>query len=266
MQVSTALEQNHNIYSSNKSETTSSKGLSASTFMEQVDPEIAEIFEEMSTGLDEDIKIKRAMSLSLHLSFGPMFLRFQDGDYPEAMPDSVSKAMQQQTEGWNKLDSDKDRNIYTLDWMIDHIVHKQSDDPEFEIFLRDIRASYSGEEIRKNKTRDEINDEDMELQQFKKDLTTKGSIKFLYDYNLEKIEKMVEKYKKELLENLGKNPTPEELAQISDMVEEYRKQLLEQLNDIGDSDKRSPLNISRLEHNIMNNYLTHTLEEALKYQ
>ncbi len=264
MKVLTQAQQNNNIYTTQK-DSNIKKGLSASNFMEQVDPEIAQIFEEMSIGLDEDTKLKRAMSMSLHLSFGPMFLRFQDGDYPEGMPDNIKAAIEQQTQEWNQLDTDKDKNIYTLDWMIDHIVHEQSNDPEFEDFLKDIRASYSGEKVSEYKSRDEINDEDMALQQFKKDLTTKGAIKFLYDYNMEKIEEMVEKYKEELMKNLGEDPTPKELAQISDMVEEYRKQLLEQLTELGDSDKSSPLNISRLEHQIMNN-LDHTLEEALKYK
>jgi len=262
MQVSTTAQQNHNVSSSNRTHIPN-KGLSASSFMEQVDPEIAQIFEEMSVGLDDDTKLKRAMSLSLHLSFGPMFLRFQNGEYPEGMPDDVIASMQQQTDEWNKLETDKERNIYTLDWMIEHIGHEQSGDPEFEGFLRDLRASFAGERLSEYKSRDEINDEDAALQKFKKDLTTKGAIKFLYDYNMEKIEEMVEKYKEKLLENLSENPTPEELAQINDMVETYRKQLLEQLTELGDSDKNSPLNISRLEYQIMNN-LDHTLEEALK--
>ena len=242
-----------------------SYGLSASKFMEQVDPEIAELFEQMSEGLDADTKLKRAMSLSLHLTSGPMFLKFSDGDYPDDMPDSVKTAMQQQTKEWNTLETDKERNIYTLDWMIESIAFEQSSDPEFEQFLRDIRQSYSGETKSDYKTRDEINDEDAALQQFKKDLTTKGAIKFLYDYNMEKIEEMVEKYKQELIDNLGENPTPEELVQIDDMVEDYRKLLLEQLMELSDSDKNSPLNISRLEFEIMNN-LDATLEEALKYK
>jgi DNA-binding transcriptional MerR regulator len=172
--------------------------------------------------------------------------------------------MQQQNKEWDQLESDREKNIYTLDWMIDHIVHEQSDDPAFEQFLKDIRASYAGEAKSDYKSRDEINDEDAALQQFKKDLTTKGAVKFLYDFNMEKIEEMVEKYKEELLKNLGDNPTPEELAGVEKMVENYRKKLLEQLAEINDKDKNSSLNINRLEFEMMSK-LDSKLEEALKY-
>lgn len=36
------------------------------------------------------------------------------------------------------------------------------------------------------KSRDEINEDDLELQKFKDDLTSKGALKFLYDFNMEK--------------------------------------------------------------------------------
>ncbi|MCW8837711.1 MAG: hypothetical protein OQJ77_03945 [Thiovulaceae bacterium] len=242
-----------------------SYGLNASKFMEQVDPEIAKIFEQMSEGLDPDTKLKRAMSLSLHLTSGPMFLRFGEGDYPEGMPEELKTSIKEQTKEWDKLETEKERNVYTLDWMIESIAFEQSGDPEFEQFLKDIRKSYAGESKYEYTSRDEENDKDAALQQFKKDLTTKGAIKFLYDYNMEKIEEMVEKYKQELMKNLGENPTPQEIAEVDKLVEDYRKQLLEQLTELSDTDKNSPLNISRLEFEIMNN-LDATLEEALKYK
>lgn len=264
MQVNSNSLQSNNIYNPAKKEENTNKSFSASMFMEQVDPEIAKLFEEFSTGLDPDTKLKRAMSMSLHLSMGPMFLRFKDGNYPDGMPDDVKSSLEAQNKEWDKLQTDKERNVYTLDWMIEHIGHEQSGDPEFEQFLKDIRASYAGETKSDYKSRDEINDEDAALQQFKKDLTTKGALKFLYDFNMEKIEKMVEKYKEELLKNLGENPTPEELAGVEKMVEDYRKKLLEQLAEINDKDKNSSLNINRLEFEMLSK-LDSKLEEVLKY-
>ena len=262
MQVNSNPLQSNNIYNPSKKEENINKSFSASMFMEQVDPEIAKLFEEYSTGLDPDTKLKRAMSMSLHLSMGPLFLRFKDGNYPDGMPDDLKASLEAQNKEWDKLQTDKEKNIYTLDWMIDHIGHEQSDDPAFEQFLKDIRASYAGEAKSDFKSRDEINDEDVALQQFKKDLTTKGALKFLYDFNMEKIEEMVEKYKKELLENLGENPTPEELAEVEKMVDDYRKKLLEQLSELNDKNKNSPLNINRIEFEMLNK-LDFKLEEVL---
>jgi len=264
MQVNTNPLQNNIIYNPNNQEESANKSFSASMFMQQVDPEIASLFEEFSAGLDPDTKLKRALSMSLHLSMGPMFLRFKDGNYPDEMPDDIKSSLETQNKEWNKLKTDKEKNVYTLDWMIDHIGHKQSDDPQFKEFLKDIRASYTGETKSDYKTRDDVNEEDAALQQFKKDLTTKGAIKFLYDFNMEKIEEMVEKYKQELLKNLGENPTPEQLAEVEKLVEDYRKELLKQLAELNDKDKNSPTNINRLEFEFINQLDT-KLEDALKY-
>jgi DNA-binding transcriptional MerR regulator len=263
MQINSNPLHANNIYNPAHKDQNANSSFSASMFMEQVDPEIARLFEEYSAGLDPDTKLKRAMSMSLHLSSGPMFLRFKDGNYPEAMPDDIKASMQEQNKEWDALKSDKDKNIYTLDWMIDHIVHERSDDPEFENFLKDIRASYAGESKSDFKSRDEINDDDAALQQFKKDLTSKGALKFLYDFNMERIEEMVEKYREDLLKNLGENPSPEELAEIEKMVEDYRKKLLEQLAEINDKNKNSSLNIKRLEFEMINK-IDSRLEEVLQ--
>lgn len=263
MQINSNILQQNNVYNPTKKEENINKSLSASNFMEQVDPEIATLFEEASAGLDADTKLKRAMSMSLHLSMGPLFLKFKDGNYPDEMPDDIKASLESQNQEWNKLQTDKEKNVYTLDWMIDHIVHEQSDDPEFEQFLKDIRTSYTGEVKNDFKSRDEKNDEDVALQQFKKDLTTKGAVKFLYDFNMEKIEEMVEKYRQELLKNLGEDPTPDELAEVEKLVEEFRKNLLEQLSELNDENKNSPFNIGRLEFEITNN-MDSKLEDILE--
>jgi len=262
MQISSNISQSSQVYNPKNKEQDLNISFSASRFMEQVDPEIATLFEQASIGLDADTKLKRAMSMSLHLSFGPMFRHFQDGNYPEGMPKDIRASMESQNKEWDVLQTDRERNIYTLDWMIERIGHKISDDPEFEGFLKDIRASYTGEVKSDFKSRDEINEDDIALQQFKKDLTTKGALKFIYDFNMEKIEEMVEKYRQELLKNLGENPTPEELAEVEKLVEDYRKKLLEQLAELNDDDKNSAFNINRLEFEVMNSDKT-TLKDVL---
>ncbi len=77
------------------------------------------------------------------------------------------------------------------------------------------------------KTRDEINAEDGELTQFKENLMTKGAAVFLKDLNEEKIEALVEEYRKKLLKEKEKNP--EQPMDINQMVNDFRKQLLEEL-------------------------------------
>jgi len=68
-----------------------------------------------------------------------------------------------------------------------------------------------------------------EIIQFLKDLRTKGAAQFLSDLNLEKIEKLVEEYKKKLLESMG--DSPEALEEIAKLVDNYRTQLLEEMHE-----------------------------------
>ena len=70
---------------------------------------------------------------------------------------------------------------------------------------------------------------DYALEQFKESLRTKGALKFLMDFNLEKIEEKVKEYKEKLLKEMG--DSPENLAEIEKMVEDYRKKLLEEMQE-----------------------------------
>ncbi len=77
------------------------------------------------------------------------------------------------------------------------------------------------------KTRDEINDSDPELAQFKKDLKTKGATEFLKDLNEEKINALVEKYRQKLLEEQKADPTKP--MDIEKMVSDFKKKLIKEL-------------------------------------
>ncbi|MFA6138359.1 MAG: hypothetical protein WC667_09750 [Sulfurimonas sp.] len=77
------------------------------------------------------------------------------------------------------------------------------------------------------KTRDEINDSDAELAQFKKDLNTKGATEFLKDLNEEKINALVEKYRQKLLEEQKADPSKP--MDIEKMVSDFKKKLIEDL-------------------------------------
>lgn len=238
-----------------------SNSQSASSFMEQLGEEIASLFEEMSVGLDGETKLTRALSLSFHLT-NPMFMSFKEG-YPDGMPENVKTALAQQKEEYLKLSDEKEKNIYKLDWMINHIGFKESSDPEFEGFLKDLRNKYAGTQISEYKSRDEINDEDSALQKFKNDLITKGALKFVHDYNMEKIEEMVQKYKDKLLKEMEENPELD--LDIDKMVAEYKKQLLERLAELDDDEKKSVLNVNRMEFEIsqkLGSRLEDLLQEA----
>ena len=82
------------------------------------------------------------------------------------------------------------------------------------------------------KSRDEINDENIQLQQFKKDLTEKGAVKFVYDFNMQKIEEMLDEYKKKLEKELEDNP--DSTMDIAQMLNDYKKQLLERFRELED--------------------------------
>ncbi|MDY0134274.1 MAG: hypothetical protein RBS14_01120 [Atribacterota bacterium] len=228
MQVSA----NHtsSIYTNPTSQNKSGSGLSATKFMEQVDPKIVQIFEEMSAGWDEDLKLKRAMSLSLHLTH-PMFLNFQEG-YPEGMPKDLQYALESQKETYTSLRTEEEKSSYMLSWMINRIGHEISDDPEFKNVLIDIRERYNtdnSKEIGTEIIETQEDETDYALEHFKDSLRTKGALKFLLDFNLEKIEEKVKEYKEKLLKEMG--DSPENLAEIEKMVENYRKKLLEEMQE-----------------------------------
>ncbi len=76
--------------------------------------------------------------------------------------------------------------------------------------------------------------QDEALVAFKEALRTKGALQFYQDYNFEKIEKMIEEKKAELMDKLGlgENAQPplvgderaSALASLEDMLDAYRKQ------------------------------------------
>ena len=81
--------------------------------------------------------------------------------------------------------------------------------------------------------------QDEALEAFKEALRTKGALQFYQDYNFEKIEKMIEEKKAELMDKLGlgENAQPplvgderaSALASLDEMLDAYRKQLQEKM-------------------------------------
>ncbi|MDY0232809.1 MAG: hypothetical protein RBS11_02135 [Sulfurimonas sp.] len=96
------------------------------------------------------------------------------------------------------------------------------------------------------KSRDELNEEDIALQQFKKDLTQKGAFKFMHDFNMQKIEEMLEEYKKKLEKELEDNPDAK--LDIEQMLSDYKKQLLERFRELEDDkgDSKTLMSSSRI--------------------
>ena len=78
------------------------------------------------------------------------------------------------------------------------------------------------------------------VEEFKNTLGTKGALTFFQDYNNEKIEKMIEEKKAELMDKLGLgesaqppltgNARTEALATLDQMLSDFRKQLMDKLN------------------------------------
>lgn len=81
---------------------------------------------------------------------------------------------------------------------------------------------------------------DTMVEEFKNTLGTKGALTFFQDYNNEKIEKMIEEKKAELMDKLGLsegaqppligNARTEALASLDQMLSDFRKQLMDKLN------------------------------------
>lgn len=86
----------------------------------------------------------------------------------------------------------------------------------------------------------ETTESDAMVEEFKKTLGTKGALTFFQDYNNEKIEKMIEEKKAELMDKLGLgegtqpplagNERAEALASLDQMLSDFRKQLMDKLN------------------------------------
>ena len=81
--------------------------------------------------------------------------------------------------------------------------------------------------------------QDEALESFKEALRTKGALQFYQDYNFEKIEKMIEEKKAELMDKLGLSEDAQPplvgeerahaLASLDEMLDAYRKQLQEKM-------------------------------------
>jgi len=86
----------------------------------------------------------------------------------------------------------------------------------------------------------ETSESDTMVEEFKNTLGTKGALTFFQDYNNEKIEKMIEEKKAELMDKLGLgesaqppltgNARTEALATLDQMLSDFRKQLMDKLN------------------------------------
>lgn len=81
--------------------------------------------------------------------------------------------------------------------------------------------------VEEYKSRDEINANDTELQQFKDDLIKKGAALFLKDLNQEKIDALVEEYRQKLLKEKENNP--DQPMDINQMVSDFKKELLKEM-------------------------------------
>lgn len=81
---------------------------------------------------------------------------------------------------------------------------------------------------------------DTMVEEFKNALGTKGALNFFQDYNNEKIEKIIEEKKAELMDKLGLGETTQPpltgneraqaLVSLDQMLSDFRKQLMDKLN------------------------------------
>lgn len=91
-------------------------------------------------------------------------------------------------------------------------------------FWNAFNAAFTGD-----KTEDTTEETSSEVEQFLKDLHTKGAAKFLADLNQEKIDKLVEEYKKKLIDSMG--DSPEALQEIEKLVANFKTQLIEEMKE-----------------------------------
>lgn len=94
----------------------------------------------------------------------------------------------------------------------------------YTTFWNAFNEAYGGEKT--SDTKEETNNA---VEQFLKDLRTKGASKFLADLNQEKIDKLVEEYKQKLMEDMGSSP--EAMQEIEKLVEDFRTKLLEEYKE-----------------------------------
>jgi molecular chaperone DnaK (HSP70) len=121
---------------------------------------------------------------------------------------------------------------------------KEMQESDIAFALNDEKQTQT--QMNEYKSRDEINEEDIALQQFKKDLTQKGAFKFMHDFNMQKIEEMLEEHKKKLEKELEDNPDSK--MDIDQMLSEYKKQLLERFRELEDDkdDSKTLMSSSRI--------------------
>lgn len=103
----------------------------------------------------------------------------------------------------------------------------------FQSAYHDSRETDSKENIERDPT----------IEKFLKDLREKGAMKFLSDLNQEKIEAKIEEFRNKLVAELG--DSPEALAKIDKLVNDFKKQLLEELEASLDNDDDKDHTISK---------------------
>ena len=91
--------------------------------------------------------------------------------------------------------------------------------------------SYQGD-----KTQNEDEERSPEVSKFLKDLRTKGAAQFLADFNQEKIDALVKKFEEKLKKEMG--DSPKALEEIAKLVEDYRKKLLEEMQEQTDNEHK----------------------------
>jgi len=118
-------------------------------------------------------------------------------------------------------------------------------------FWNAFESNYNASGAEATNTQEEENEEDSEVAQFLEDLRTKGAMRFLAEFNEEKIEKMVEEFKEKLLESMG--DSPEALQQIEELVTAYKKQLLEDMQNSLDAEENTqPINADAMVQTLLN--------------
>jgi rRNA maturation endonuclease Nob1 len=101
-------------------------------------------------------------------------------------------------------------------------------------FWNIFESNYTGD-----KTVEQEEKRDSAVQKFVDELLSKGALKFLSDFNLEKIEEKVEQYREKLLKDAEQSGLS--ATDIDKLVSDYKKSLLEELQESIDNDDKTPL-------------------------
>ena len=135
----------------------------------------------------------------------------------------------------------------------------------YKAFWNAFNAAYTGD-----KTPSASEGTDSEVAKFLKDLREKGALKFLADLNQEKIDKLVEEYKKKLQKEMG--DSPEAMQKIEKLVEDFKKKLMEEMREKTEEEAKSKGKTTPISNNSFVQQLielqqkteTKPLEELLK--